>query len=400
MTKNNNPFLAEELKSFLHTFKRQPLLIKKASGSWVWDSQGKKYLDFFSGLAVCGVGHNNQRVVKAVRTQADRLLHSSNFFYTDPQSSLAKELTMRWPGSKVFFANSGAEANELAVKLARLWATFIKKPGREIIVFSNSFHGRTLAMTAASGGWAKKNPMFAPFPAGFKTVDFNDIPALTKAVGKNTIAILIEPVQGEGGVNVATKPFMEAVSTLCKKHNLLLIIDEIQSGMGRTGHFFAFESYGIKPDIVTLAKGLAGGLPLSATLAQPRVANLVTPGLPGSTFGGTPVSCAASLEVLKLLNVHALRKIRKTGDRIFVGLLPFTQFPAVKEIRGKGLMLGIELSVPGIPYVNEARKKGLLINCTQEKVLRFLPPYFITEDEIKKALHILMDVFKILRTTR
>jgi len=224
--------------------------------------------------------------------------------------------------------------------------------------------------------------------------------ALKKAVSKRTIAIFLEPVQGEGGINVATKEFMKGVEGLCKKNNLLLMMDEIQSGLGRTGHFFAFESYDVRPDIVTLAKGLAGGLPLSATLAQPRVAKLMTPGLHGTTFGGNPVACAASLEVLKLLTGQALRRIKQTGDRIFVGLLPLTQFPVVKEIRAKGLMIGIELTMPGTLYVDEARKKGLLINCTKDNVLRFLPPYFMSEEEIKTAIRILISVFIKLNKAR
>lgn len=394
MSTDKNPFVETELKYFLHTFKRQPLLIKKASGTYVWDSTGKKYLDFFSGLAVCGVGHNNKNVVKAVQKQAALLLHSSNFFYTDPQMAMAKAITARYKNSKVFLCNSGAEANELAIKLSRLWAGKNNKPGRDIVVFENAFHGRTLYTAAASQGKNRTNAAYEPLPKEFIAVPYNDLDAVKRAVTENTIGIMLEPVQGEGGINIATKEFFQGIAGLCKQKNLLLIADEIQSGMGRTGTFFAFEQYGVQPDIVTLAKGLAGGLPLGATLAQPRVAELMAPGLHGSTFGGNPVACAASLEVLKLLSPAALRSIKKTGAFVREELSRFSQYPSVKSVRSFGLMAGLELNTGGDAYVTLARKKGLLINCTQGTVLRFLPPYFISTSELKKAFSILHDVFK------
>jgi acetylornithine/succinyldiaminopimelate/putrescine aminotransferase len=231
---------------------------------------------------------------------------------------------------------------------------------------------------------------------GFKSVPFNDLAAVKKAISKRTIAIWLEPIQGEGGIHIASKDFLKGIASLCKKHKLLLILDEVQSGMGRTGTFFAFEQYGVKPDIVTLAKGLAGGLPLAATLALPAVADLVNPGMHGSTFGGNPVSCAASLEVLKLLSPKALSNIKRLGMRIKENLTSFHQYPSVKEIRSKGLMTGIELNESGDPYVSMAREKGLLINCTQGNVLRFLPPYFISKSELQWALKVLHEVFKSL----
>ncbi|MCG3205494.1 MAG: Acetylornithine aminotransferase [Elusimicrobia bacterium] len=400
----NNPFAEKELKHFLHTFKRQPLLIAKAKGALVWDNHGKKYFDFFSGLAVCGVGHNHPKVVQAIRSQAGKVLHSSNYFYTHPQMQLAESLTRRYEGSRVFFSNSGAEANELAIKLARLWATRNNKPGREIITFENAFHGRTLATTTASWGRSRSNDVFEPLPQGFHQSPFNDLEKLKQAVTTNTIAILLEPVQGEGGINIATPEFMAGIAQLCEKQNLLLLMDEVQTGMGRTGKFFAFEHYGIKPDVITLAKGLAGGLPLGATLAITKVAQHMVPGLHGSTFGGNPVACAASLEVLKLLTPRALQQIQKSAECIKDILSSFTEFPSVKAIRSFGLMTGMELHESGDPYVELARERGLLINCTQGHVLRFLPPYFISRPDLMRCIKILRSVFETLnkpsRTTK
>jgi predicted acetylornithine/succinylornithine family transaminase len=389
-----NPYLKNELKYFLHTFKRQPLLITKAAGPYIWDKNGRKYFDFFSGLAVCGVGHNHPRVKAAVHKQTERLLHVSNHFYTEPQMKVAQMLTGFYPGSRVFLANSGAEANELAIKLARLWATRNKKKGRSIITFKGAFHGRTLATVAASGKMWGDNIVFAPYPAGFKTkLPFNNLEAVRKGVDANTIAIMLEPIQGEGGIHIATRSFLRGIQEICRQKNLLLILDEVQSGMGRTGTFFAFEQYGIKPDIVTLAKGLAGGLPLSATLCVPRVANLVTPGLHGSTFGGNPLACAASMEVLKLLAPKNLARIRRSAAYLKKCVADFYRYPVVMSVRCQGLMVGIELSQPGAPYVDLARKKGLIVNCTQGNVIRLLPPYFMTQQEMNKCLTILSSVF-------
>jgi acetylornithine/N-succinyldiaminopimelate aminotransferase len=395
---DKNPYLKTELKYFLHTFKRQPLLIARGKGPYVWDEKGRKYFDFYSGLAVCGVGHTNVNVVTAIERQSRLLLHSSNFFYTKPQIEMAKALTSRWNGSRVFFSNSGAEANELAIKLARLWATRHNKPGRDIISFHNSFHGRTLATTTASGGLSRAtNSVFRPLPAGFLSVPFNNLERVKKAITKKTIALLVEPVQGEGGINVASPSFFRGLASLCRTHNILLIVDEIQSGLGRTGTFFAFEQYGLKPDIVTLAKGLAGGMPLAATLAQDSVAKHMTPGLHGSTFGGNPVACAAALEVLKMLTPKALSSIQHLGDFLQQRLSSLLRYPSVQSIRSRGLMFGVQLDRPGAPYVTLARKKGLLINCTHETVLRFLPPYFLTKKEAEKCLAILTEVFEKLR---
>jgi predicted acetylornithine/succinylornithine family transaminase len=395
-----NPYLHTELKHFMHTFKRQPLLLVKAKGSRVWDEKGREYYDFFSGIAVCGVGHNDPGVVRAIQKQSANLLHSSNYFYTKPQTALAKALTARYKGSRVFFSNSGAEANETAIKLARLWATNRKKKGREIIVFLNAFHGRTLATSAASQGMNRTHNYFAPLPEGFRAVPYNDLAAVKKAVNKNTMAIMLEPVQGEGGIHIASKEFFRGIAALCRKQDLLLIADEIQSGLGRTGTFFAFEQYGVKPDLVTMAKGLAGGLPLGATLAVDRVSKLVAPGMHGSTFGGNPVACAASLEVLKILTPRALSAIGRTGRFLQQRLQSFTRFPSLRTLRCSGLMIGMELNESGDAYVNLARERGLLINCTQGNVLRFLPPYFISRRDLDRCLAILESVFETISQSK
>jgi predicted acetylornithine/succinylornithine family transaminase len=391
-----NPYFKDEQKYFLNTFKRQPLLLVKAKDSTVWDAKGKSYLDFYSGIAVCGVGHNHPAIVKAIKKQADKLLHSSNYFYTEPQMKLAKAITAKYNGSKVFFSNSGAEANEAAIKLARLWATQHNKPGRDILTFENAFHGRTLATSTASWGNSRNNHFFEPLPKGFRSVPYNDLDALKKSVDDNTIAVLLEPIQGEGGINIASPEFLAGVAALCKERNLLLILDEVQSGLGRTGKFFAFEHANLKPDIVTLAKGLAGGLPLGATLAQPNVAEFMVPGLHGSTFGGNPVACAAALEVLKRVDSRALIGIRKFGKKLHNILQEFARYPGVKQIRTFGLMAAIELDHPGDDYVSAARERGLLINCTHTSVLRFLPPYFMSDSDLNRAILILHSVFKNL----
>jgi acetylornithine/succinyldiaminopimelate/putrescine aminotransferase len=333
-------------------------------------------------------------VVGAIKRQADKLLHSSNYFYTQPQMDLAKALTARYKGSKVFFSNSGAEANETAIKLARLWAAKNGKPGRDIITFENAFHGRTLATATASWGNSRNNHFFEPLPRGFKSVPYNDLDALTRTVTDDTIAIMLEPIQGESGINIATPEFLRGIAALCEQKNLLLILDEVQSGMGRTGKFFAFEHARLQPDIVTLAKGLAGGLPLGATLARSRVADLMVPGLHGSTFGGNPVACAAALEVLKRLDARALVGIAKFGKKLQKVLNEFYRYPAVKQVRSFGLMAALELHHAGDAYVSAARERGLLINCTHVSVLRFLPPYFMSDSDLSRAISILHSIFK------
>lgn len=375
-----------------NTYKRYPLILSKAKGSWVWDHKGRKYLDFFSGIAVSGIGHSMPAVVKAVKAQTDRLMHSSNLYYTAPAAELAHQLCKRSFADKVFFANSGTEANEAAIKLAR---RFGHKEGRyEIIVFENSFHGRTLGALAATAQ-PKFHEGFGPLPPGFPVAKFNQIDSVERLINPRTAAILIEPIQGEGGVRPGTQEFLLQLRRLADHHRLMLIFDSVQCSLGRTGNLFSYETYGVIPDVITLAKGLGGGLPIGAMLARAPLGDLFGPGDHGTTFGGNPVCSAAALAVLSLLTPALLKKVRQEGAIILEALRKIaTNVNFVREVRGVGLMLGMELTVPGAPFVDAARKKGLLINCTQGNVLRFLPPLAMTPSERKWALKTLATALK------
>ncbi|MHB9156195.1 MAG: aspartate aminotransferase family protein [Endomicrobiales bacterium] len=383
--------IKEEQKYILPTYKRYPLVLVKGKGQYVWDDKGRKYLDFFAGLSVCNVGHCHPKVVAAIRKQANTLLHVSNLYYTPPQVRLAADLIKASFPGQVFFSNSGAEANECAIKIARKRG---KGKRYEVITFTGSFHGRTLATLAATGQ-KKFHKGFEPMPGGFVCAGFNDLAAVKKAVTGRTAAILVEPVQGEGGVNVAAKEFLAGLRALCDKHGLLLIFDEIQSGLGRTGELFAYQHYGIRPDIMTLAKSLAGGLPLGATIAGRKALGVLGYGDHGSTFGGNLTSCAAASEVLRILSPSLLSHASSVGRYFLSGLKTLqSKHPAIKEVRGVGLMLGLELDFPGRDIVQFCQGKGLLINCTQDTILRFLPPLVITTKDADKALRILEEAFQ------
>ncbi len=372
----------------LNTYKRNPLVIKRARGSWVWDDKGKKYLDFFSGLAVSGIGHVLPPIVNAVRHQAGRLIHCSNLFYSEPSALLAEELCQRSFAGKVFFCNSGAEANEAAIKLAR---KFGHQSGdrHEIIVFENSFHGRTLGALAATAQH-KFHEGFGPLPTGFPVAKFNQIDSVERLIGPRTAAILIEPIQGEGGVRPATKTFLSGLRVLADQHKLLLMFDEVQDSLGRTGELFAYQTYGVTPDILTLAKGLGGGMPIGAMLVKEELAHILVPGDHGTTFGGNPVCAAAASAVLRLLSPKMLKNAKKQAEALMNELQSLTKgLPYVRELRGVGLMIGIELTIPGAPFVEAARKRGLLINCTQNTVLRFLPPLALSDAERRYAIDVL-----------
>jgi len=400
-----------EKRYFLPVFKRNPVVLVKGKGQYLWDEKGKRYLDFFSGLGVNLFGHNHPEIIKAVEKQLKDLVHTCNLYYTKPQILLAKKLIeLSFPG-KVFFSNSGAEANECAIKLARKWRGLAKNKEQrakryEIIVFENSFHGRTLATLTATGQ-KKFHHGFEPLVPGFKYAKFNDLDSVKRLVGPKTGAIMVELVQGEGGVNVAKKEFIQGLKHLAQTHHLLLIFDEIQTGLGRTGKLFAYEHYGVKPDILTLAKGIAGGLPLGVTIANQRVANLFAYGDHGSTFGGNLVACSASLQVLKLLDPKLLSQVREVGRYFYQHLKNLQmKYNFIKEIRGVGLMLALEISASpashrstgqagglGEKIVSACLEKGLLVNCTQEKVIRFLPPLIINKKDVDQAINILDTVF-------
>lgn len=389
-------YFKEEENSIFQTYRRQPLLLVKGKGTVLWDQDGKKYLDFFSGLGVNNLGHCSPNVVRAVTSQAKKLMHTSNLYYTLPQIECAKELVKRTFPGKVFFSNSGAEANECAIKLARRWG---KKNGDErfeMIAFQNSFHGRSMA-TLSLTGQEKFQKGFDPLLEKIVYAKFNDPDSVQRLVSKDTCAIFVEPVQGEGGVNPAEKSFLEFLRKICDDQNLLLVFDEVQCGMGRSGNLFFYQYYGIEPDILTMAKALGGGLPIGCTLAKEEVASLFNKGDHASTFGGNPVVCSAAMSVLKGLNKKLLDSVKVKSKILIEGLEKLkNQFPSlIREVRGIGLMLALELKVDGDQLVELAREEGLLINCTQGKVLRFLPPLVITKLEIKSALLKLEKCFRV-----
>lgn len=387
-------------KYVFQTYKRNPVVIVKGKGQYVWDDKGKKYLDMFSGLSVCNLGHCHPRVTVAIEQQIKKLVHVSNLYYTEPSTLLAEKLiNSSFPG-KVFFSNSGAEANECAIKLARKYGNKrIADSGQrienryEIIVFKNSFHGRTLATLTATGQ-EKFHHGFEPLLPGFKYAEFNNLGSVKKLINNKTCAIMVEPIQGEGGLYPATKKFVRGLRKLCNQNRLLLIFDEIQCGMGRTGKLFAYQNYGVKPDIFTLAKSLANGLPIGATIARKETSELFVPGDHGSTFGANPISTAAALTVLKIMNRQFLNRVIVLGKYFISQLNELkNKYDFIKDVRGTGLMLAIELDFSGKDVVSACLENGLLINCTQDNVIRFLPSLITTKKDIDQTLDILEDVF-------
>lgn len=374
------------------TYTKTPLVFVKGKGSRLWDINGRSYLDFFPGWGVCNVGHCHPKVMRAIREQAGKLIFIPNNYYHIAQAKLASELTRLSFPAKVFFCNSGAEANEAAIKFSR---KFGKGQRHEIITFQNSFHGRTLAALSATGQKKYQNG-FEPLVEGFKTVRFNDLEAVKKAAGDNTVAVMLELVQGEGGVNIAEKGFVQGLRKLCDDKNMLLIIDEVQTGIGRTGKYFCYQNYDLRPDIVTLAKALGGGLPIGAMLVRDDIADTLEPGTHASTFGGGPVVCRAALAVLAAIEKEKmLDNTRAMGEFLAARLRALKEkYPLIKEVRGLGLMWGAELNIEGKKIVERCLEKGLLINCTHERVLRFMPALTVTRKEIERAAEILEETLK------
>ncbi|MCX5700792.1 MAG: aspartate aminotransferase family protein [Candidatus Omnitrophica bacterium] len=373
-------------ENILPTYTKLPLVFVKGKGSRLWDIHSKVYLDLFPGWGVGNLGHCHPKVMQAVRDQVSKLIFIPNNYYHIPQAKLAKELVRTTYPSKVFFCNSGAEANEAAIKFARKFGQ-----GRyEIISFENSFHGRTLATLAATGQ-TKYQQGFAPLPEGFKTVKFNDTEAVSKAITDKTIAIMLELVQGEGGINIASKEFVLGLKKICEEKKLLLIVDEVQTGLGRTGKLFCYQHYGITPDIMTLAKSLGGGLPIGAMIVKKEISDTLGPGMHASTFGGGPVISRAALAVLKVIHKEKmLNNAQKMGEYLIGRLKELkVKYPVIKEVRGLGLMIGVELSLPGKKIIEQCIENGLLINCTHDTVLRIMPALNITKKEIDKAIPIL-----------
>lgn len=376
------------------TYTKTPLIFVKGKGSYLWDIHNRKYLDFFPGWGVGNLGHCHPKVMNAVRDQVSKLIFIPNNYHHIPQAKLARELNF-WSNFavKVFFCNSGAEANEGAIKFARKFG----KGRFEIITFENSFHGRTLATLAATGQ-DKYKQGFSPLPEGFKICPFNNLGAVKSALSNKTVAVMLELIQGEGGINIADREFVLGLSKLCNERNLLLIVDEVQTGVGRTGKMFAYQHYGITPDVVTLAKSLGGGLPIGAMMVKKEIADILGPGSHASTFGGGPVVCKAALAVLK--TIHKERLLNKTNISAEYLLTQLNvlkdKYPIITDIRAKGLMIGIELKAKGKEVAGQCIDRGLLINCTHEKVLRLMPALIVTKKEIDQAVSVLGEVFSRL----
>jgi predicted acetylornithine/succinylornithine family transaminase len=381
------------------TYARFPILLVRGKGTRLWDAEGKEYLDFVSGLAVCNLGHCHPKVVKAIQEQAEKLIHVSNFYYIEPQIQLAALLCKHSFADKVFFCNSGAEANEGAIKLARKYAKEKSGENRyEIITMEQSFHGRTLATLTATAQ-EKYHKGFDPLVPGFRYVPFNDVESLKRAINEKTCAVMLEPIQGEGGVRVPREGYLKAVREICDEKGLLLIFDEVQVGMGRTGRLFAYEHENVKPDLMTLAKSLAGGVPIGALLIRKGIAEAFQPGDHASTFGGNPLATAAGVAALRaILEEGMLENCQKVGDYFLSRLGEMKKrFPFIREVRGKGLILGMELEMEGGFVVKEMMKRGFLINCTMGNVLRFLPPLIITKEEVDRMFEALEEVFKNIK---
>ncbi len=367
-----------------NTYARQPVVFVRGEGCRLWDASGKEYRDFLAGIAVCNLGHCPKRITEVICEQAGRLVHVSNLFYTEPQARLATALVAHSFGDRVFFCNSGAEANEAAIKLARKYSFQRYGKGRyHIITMTHSFHGRTLATLSATGQ-EKVQKGFEPLVDGFTYVAFGSIEAVREAITEKSCAVMVEPIQGEGGVRIPPPGYLEALKELCLERDLLLIFDEVQVGMGRTGRLFAYEHEGVMPHIMTLAKALANGLPMGAMVATEEVAQAFDPGSHATTFGGGPLVSAVALETLRqIADPPFLEKVRNTGEYFLQRLRELQRkHPVVVDVRGRGLMVAMELRVPGKTVVERCLERGAIINCTQETVLRFLPPLIVTVDDI------------------
>ena len=390
-----------DAQDYLPVFNRYKIVVDHGEGVYTYDSEGNKYIDFLAGIAVNVLGHNYKPLVNAISEQAAKVIHISNLYYTQAQADAASKLVKLSGLDRAFFCNSGAEANEGAIKIARKFAHNIDKDKSQIITAWNSFHGRTLATLTATGQ-PHYQEGYEPLPGGFDYVHYNDIDELKKMMSDKTCAVMLETIQGEGGVYPPKGDYLKQVRELCNKYNALLIFDEIQAGIGRSGKFFAYENYGIKPDIVTLAKGLAGGVPIGAFIVTEEVAKAFKPGDHGTTFGGNPLACAAANVVLDTVpKQDFLDNVVEVGNYFESQLLALqNKYPTlITEVRGKGLILGAELSdkntLKGVEIVNECMKRGAIINCTVGKVLRFIPPLIINKSHVDEVINILDDVLQM-----
>lgn len=396
-----NEIIEMDKKYFMNTFgDRVPVCFEYGKGINLWDKEGKKYYDFFSGIAVSALGHSHPKLVNAIKQQAEKLIHCSSLYYIENQAKLAKVIVENSCADKVFFSNSGAEANEGAIKLARL---YYRKKGMEekyeIITLENSFHGRTLATIAATGQEKYQKP-FCPLTPRFVKVPINNLETLEKTMNSNTCAVMLEPIQGESGVNPLTVEFIKGVRELCSKKNIILIFDEVQVGLGRTGKMFAYEHFGVEPDIFTLAKALGGGFPIGALCAKGEVANAFQPGDHGSTFGGNPLACAASLAFMDvLINEKLVENSNNMGKYLMQKLNELAQkHDIIKEVRGKGLMIGIEFNVEKAKEINKkCFEKGYLVGNAGNSILRILPPLIVTREDIDGMINTLDEVLDIIK---
>ena len=380
----NTAEIAKLQKKYLIPTYAPELALVKGAGTKVWDAEGNEYLDFLAGIAVLNVGHCHPAVVKAIQQQAATLIHVSNLYYNELQPQLAKKLSEIAGGGKCFFCNSGAEANEGLIKLARLWGS--AKGKYEVITMKNSFHGRTLATLTATGQ-EKVQKGFYPLPEGFQYAEFNNLDSVKAAITDKTAAILVEAVQGEGGILPATREFLTGLRKLCDEQDLLLLCDEVQAGMGRTGKWFGFQNYDIKPDAFSLAKALGSGFPIGAMVAAPNVADVFQPGNHATTFGGTPLACAAALAILETIEKENLLENAATMGALLLNKLQAIagQYDWIECARGTGLMIGLVLNDSALPLQKRLQKKGLLTLATAVHVLRMLPPLTITTEDVEKA---------------
>jgi acetylornithine aminotransferase len=392
----NQQWIERSDKVIMKTYGRYPIVPVRGEGCRLWDADGKEYLDFLAGVAVNNLGHCHPKVVKALQEQAATLIHCSNYYQIPQQIELAELLCAISFADKAFFCNSGAEANEAAIKLARKYSREKFSPERYgIITAAESFHGRTMATVSATGQ-EKVQRFFDPLLHGFSHVAFDDLGALEAAITPQTCAIMLEPIQGEGGINVPSTAYMQGVRELCDRHQLLLILDEVQVGMGRTGTLFAHEHFGIVPDIMTLAKALAGGAPIGTMLARDEVAASFTPGTHGSTFGGNPLVTAAAVATIRAIQEEGLlNRAEEMGEYLHGELETLgARYPFVKEVRGIGLMIGMSLAIPGAEIVKRGHERGVLLNVTHDTVLRFVPPLTVSKQEVNRMIEILDGIFK------
>lgn len=394
-TPKNRQVQAHFARYVLPTYRRLPISFVRGSGVWLWDADGRKYLDCLSGLAVCNLGHGHKQLARVLSNQAARLIHCSNLYGIPQQAELARHLVKLSGLSGAFFCNSGAESIEAAIKFARTWGLQVGGGDKlEIIVFSNAFHGRTWAALSATANEAYKTG-FGPLVSDFTRIAYNDVAALKQAINHRTCAILLELIQGEGGVYVASKALAGALTEIQKNQQVLLMIDEVQTGAGRTGRYFSYQHFGLKPDLVCLAKGVAGGLPMGVCLASDRVREVITPGLHASTFGGNPLVAAAALKTLEIVSRRDFLKRVSDQGRFLMNSLKGLQkkYPIIQEIRGMGLLVGIELSQDRAPeIVSACLDRGLLVNGIRERIIRLAPPLIIARQELTKVLMILEEV--------